>query len=239
MEKMSDFNHDQPQTMAEIGVHELVIELVKKYLPKPCHIVDVGSGQGAFARLLLKEGHRVVALDIDDSKLKTPEVELRLCDFNKNFAQDVFDENEKFDAVIAIEVIEHLENPFEFVRQCRKLLKESGLLIITTPNVEAVNSRLIYLYTGRMVGFGEYETVPTGHITPIFGWKADYIMRDVGLKIIYQGYSKVSYFAGPGLKGKIGSLMVKILEKFVKGNQGGATLIIIAKLEEGAATNQK
>ena len=228
---MLDSNNSQPRSMAELGVHELVIQLVKKYLPNHGKVVDIGSGEGAFARLLTNEGHTVIALDIDDSKLKTPEIELRLCDFNKNFAQEAFEEDEKFDAVIAIEVIEHLENPFAFVRECRKLLKTNGILIITTPNVEAVNSRLIFLYKGRMMSFGEYETVPTGHITPIFSWKAEYIMREAGLKIIYWGYSKVSYFAGAGIKGKIGSLMVKLLETIVKGNQGGGTLIIIAKLE--------
>ena len=231
LETRGDAHNSQPNSMAESGVHEIAFRLIKKYLPNPGKVVDIGSGEGAFSQLLISEGHSVVALDLDVGKLKTPEIELRLCDLNKDFVNEAFGYGEKFDAVIAIEVIEHLENPFAFVRECRKLLVDDGILLITTPNVEAVNSRLLYLYKGRLFNFGEFETVPTGHITPIFGWKAEYILRQAGMHIVYRGYSDVSYFAGAGLKGKIGRLMVRLLEKIVKGDQGGPTLIVIAKPE--------
>ncbi len=233
---MVELKENEPRPMTEQSAHDLVLGLVKKYLPKAGKIIDVGAGEGAFARSLVNEGHSVIALDIDDSKLKTPEIELRLCDFNKKFVQNIFSEDEKFDAVIAIEVIEHLENPFDFVRECRKLLTSNGILIVTTPNVEAVNSRLIYLYTGRMLSFGEYETVPTGHITPVFAWKAEYLLREAGFKIIWQGYNEKSYYAGVGIKGKIGSLFVKMLEKIVKGPKGGKTLVVVAKVKDDKAS---
>lgn len=41
---------------------------------------------------------------------------------------------EQFDTVIAAEIIEHLENPSEFLRGAREILKNSGILIISTPN---------------------------------------------------------------------------------------------------------
>jgi len=39
-----------------------------------------------------------------------------------------------FDTIIAAELIEHLENPARFLRECKIILKDDGLLLITTPN---------------------------------------------------------------------------------------------------------
>lgn len=41
---------------------------------------------------------------------------------------------EKFDTVVAGEILEHLENPIKFLQDCYKLLNKNGLLIISTPN---------------------------------------------------------------------------------------------------------
>lgn len=43
-------------------------------------------------------------------------------------------EKESFDNVIAGDVIEHLENPSHFLRECNRVLKQSGRLIISTPH---------------------------------------------------------------------------------------------------------
>lgn len=39
-----------------------------------------------------------------------------------------------FDTVIAGEILEHLENPFAFLRECKRVVKSGGCVIITTPN---------------------------------------------------------------------------------------------------------
>ena len=72
---------------------------------------------------------------------------------------------EQFDVITAIEIIEHLENPTHFLRECRKLLKPGGVLLITTPNIESVPSRIKLLFKGKIKHFGKGDD-PT-HISPI------------------------------------------------------------------------
>jgi SAM-dependent methyltransferase len=42
--------------------------------------------------------------------------------------------NQKFDTIICAELLEHLENPYQFLRELHTLLKKEGALIISTPN---------------------------------------------------------------------------------------------------------
>jgi cyclopropane fatty-acyl-phospholipid synthase-like methyltransferase len=53
-----------------------------------------------------------------------------------------------FDAVISTEGIEHLENHFAFLRETARILKPGGLLILTTPNITALRSRVRFFFSG-------------------------------------------------------------------------------------------
>ena len=53
--------------------------------------------------------------------------------------------NAEFDVVVAIEVIEHLENPWATMRRIFSLLKSGGIAIVTTPNSENIRGYLSLL----------------------------------------------------------------------------------------------
>jgi len=46
--------------------------------------------------------------------------------------------NESYDTIIAGEVIEHLNSPFNFLKECKRIMKPDGRLIITTPNMNSI-----------------------------------------------------------------------------------------------------
>ncbi|MGC2239028.1 MAG: methyltransferase domain-containing protein [Pyrinomonadaceae bacterium] len=224
-------NSITPASMAGIGTHEIVLELIRKYFDKPVRMADLAAGEGAFSIKLKELGHEVVAIDASRDYWKAPEIDLKIQNLDSEFAEKILSNDNKFDAVIAIEIIEHLENPFRFARECAKLLKSGGLLFLTTPNVEAVYSRLIFLYTGRLNSFGEYETVRPAHITPIFKWKLDMLLSEAGFDIIEEDFNPQVFAEGTNLKIKISGFIAKILNPFVKGEKGGESRIIIARLK--------
>ncbi|OGC91922.1 hypothetical protein A3D85_01090 [Candidatus Amesbacteria bacterium RIFCSPHIGHO2_02_FULL_47_9] len=105
--------------------------------------LDVGSGSGVSLLELAKLGHEVYGLEPDRNTIRmAKELNLKVhfgfienCPFPKNF----------FDYITASQVIEHTSDPVKFVLECKKFLSDTGKMIITTPNIEALHCRL----TGR------------------------------------------------------------------------------------------
>ncbi|HEX8763911.1 MAG TPA: class I SAM-dependent methyltransferase, partial [Candidatus Acidoferrum sp.] len=56
--------------------------------------------------------------------------------------------NRSFDAVVSTEGIEHLENHYSFLREMHRILKPGGSLILTTPNITALRSRVRFFGSG-------------------------------------------------------------------------------------------
>ena len=221
----------EPVSMAGVGTHELVLELFRKFLPAPVRVMDLAAGQGAFSIKLRDLGHEVHAVDVSRDQWKVPDIPITIADLDTEFAAEIVDTGDKFDALVAIEIIEHLENPFRFIRECSKLLKPGGLLFLTSPNVEAINSRLMFLYTGRLNGFGAYETVRPAHITPIFKWKLDMMLDEARFSILHESYNRVGFGASRmNLKPRIASVIGRILSPIVKGEKGGEGRIVVARL---------
>ena len=220
-----------PSSMAGIGTHEIVFELIKKHLPSPSRVVDLAAGEGAFSVRLKALGHEVLAVDASRDNWKVPDIELQVQNLDSEFAEKMLNGDNKFDAIVAIEIIEHLENPFCFARECAKLLKQGGLLFLTTPNVEAIFSRLVFLYTGRLNSFGEYETVRPAHITPIFRWKLEMLLKEAGFDVIWEGFNQQIHAEGTNFKVKASGFVARMLNPFLKGEKGGEGRIIVARLK--------
>jgi 2-polyprenyl-3-methyl-5-hydroxy-6-metoxy-1,4-benzoquinol methylase len=220
-----------PASMAGIGTHEIVLEQIRKYLPEPSRIADLAAGEGAFSVKLKELGHDVTAIDASRDYWKATGIDLQIQNLDSEFAEKIVNNDNKFDAVVAIEIIEHLENPFRFARECAKLLKPGGFLFLTTPNVEAVFSRLIFLYTGRLNSFGAYETVRPAHITPIFRWKLEMLLDEANFEIIWEGFNPQVYAEGTNLKVRLSGFIARILSPFLKGDKGDESRIVIARLK--------
>lgn len=104
-------------------------------LLKEAKILEVGSGLGYLTYSLYKAGyHSIKGLDISQEAVdKAIDVlgNYYVCADIYQYAED---NKAMFDAILLTEVIEHVENPLNFIEALCKLLKKGGSIIMTTPN---------------------------------------------------------------------------------------------------------
>ncbi len=124
------------------NLHDLVWELLKDH--KPGSLLDVPSGPGYFAQKASQNGFKAIAAEIDPSLHVLSGVDYASFDMGGTFPYA----DASFDYIVSIEGIEHTENSFRFLRECSRVLKPSGRLFLTTPNVSCLQNRLLFLLTG-------------------------------------------------------------------------------------------
>jgi 2-polyprenyl-3-methyl-5-hydroxy-6-metoxy-1,4-benzoquinol methylase len=162
------------------NLHQEVFQVIVGLgLPPGGAALDVGAGEGAFSSRLLDQGFRVTAIELEPGRFQAPAPCLNL-DLNRDFAGSV---DQKFDLIVAMEIAEHLRDPRHLISECLGLLKPTGTLIVSSPNVESWLSRIRFLREGRFHWFDEASYHSVGHITPILSWQVAQICREHGAEI--------------------------------------------------------
>ena len=213
------------------NLHEECISLLKRIgLPAGATVLDVGAGEGAFSQRLIDEGFRVSAVDSRPGEFR-PKAEFRNIDLNMDFDSKWADE---FDSVVAIEVIEHLFNPRHFIRNCLRLLKNNGYLLVTSPNPENWLSRIRFLRQGRFLWFGEHDYRNTGHITPIFSWQIVQICEELSADLVsihHTSNGPLLRWLGNGFLGLITNktFYLGALYPFMRGRRDGEVNIYLIR----------
>ncbi len=138
---------------------------------KSMQVLILGAGSGYFDKRLLDDGFKNIdAIEYIPEYYKVRGTRLYSYDLNLPWSGKLLSQNgnRKYDLIIAIEVIEHLENQFLLMREIKNILSYKGSILITSPNVSSSFSRWRYLLTGYLEYFGPVELDGTGHIHPLF-----------------------------------------------------------------------
>lgn len=97
-------------------------------------VIDVGCGTGYFAYQVAKRGGNVLGIDYSEEAIRIakeryqhPNLVYKKIDVSKKII-------EKFDVVVSIGTLEHMDNPFLMLKKLKKSLKQGGKIIITSPN---------------------------------------------------------------------------------------------------------
>jgi len=144
-------------------IYDRIVEVIEEYDLRG-RVLDYGAGIGNLTRRLWALGRfeQIAGADI----LPRPEdlpgaIPWHCLDLNHG---DVVPAA-SFDAVIAAEVIEHLENPREVARELYRILKPGGTLVLSTPNNESIRSLVALLIRGQYVAFD--DSCYPAHITAL------------------------------------------------------------------------
>ena len=113
----------------------IVRRMIKRFGPDSPRILDVGCGTGATTASLLPFGP-VLGLDIGDTALRLARE--RNVTVTRANAVDLPVRNESFDIVVALDVLEHLDDDVAAVRSIRNALEPGGILVATVPAYECL-----------------------------------------------------------------------------------------------------
>jgi SAM-dependent methyltransferase len=135
--------------------HNLIIEILSN-AGKPGKILDAPAGTGTISRKLQDAGFDVSAVDIAPELFKLPGIRCEKADLNARLPyKDGF-----FDYILNSNGIEHLEDQYNFVRECCRILKPTGKLLITTPNILNLKARVAYV----LLGFHTFHDRPHNEV---------------------------------------------------------------------------
>lgn len=98
-------------------------------------VLDVASGTGIGTHLLFKCGAKVcIGIELDHASVRQAASAYSVCNFARGDAMQLCVGDEVVDVVVSFETIEHLPDPAQFLKECRRVLRPGGLLICSTPD---------------------------------------------------------------------------------------------------------
>ena len=168
LSKVYEYHHERTRKTEFSMLEKERGAIFSRWIGTGKKVLDIGCRDGTLTRYFTS-GNDVLGIDIDTKMLaackKKLGIRTRIMDLHGDW-----DIKEKFDAVVAAEVMEHLYYPEIIAQKVANVLKPGGIFIGSVPNAYNVKNRLRYL-------FGKQKNTPLEDRTHInqFSYK---ILRD-------------------------------------------------------------
>ncbi len=148
-------------------------------------VLELGSGPGSMTRLLADNQCRVTALELDPEAIKIVAQyceQVYSCDLNDPEWHSVLSGLDKFEVIVAGDVLEHLLDPWTILESLHPLLEKDGYVVVSLPHM-AHNAIVACLLTG------DFEYQPWGlldktHIRFFAIKNIQRLFNDAGFKIV-------------------------------------------------------
>ena len=101
------------------------------------NILDIGCGGGLLSEPMSRMGANVTGIDASDKNIKIAKLHSKENKLKINYlcsSPEKLKSKKKFDVVLNMEIVEHVEDIDFFLNSCSKLLKKNGLMFIATIN---------------------------------------------------------------------------------------------------------
>jgi 2-polyprenyl-6-hydroxyphenyl methylase/3-demethylubiquinone-9 3-methyltransferase len=104
---------------------------------KKVKILDVGCGGGLLSEPMCRMGADVTAIDASKKNIEVAKIHAKkdklkikyICTSPDNYKTDI-----KYDVILNMEIVEHVEDINVFIKSCSKLLKKNGIMFVATLN---------------------------------------------------------------------------------------------------------
>ena len=145
-------------------------------------VLDLPAGNGLLTDALRAMGHEVTCGDINRERADYHFVDMS--------ARLPFDDA-SFDAALCLEGVEHLVDPVVFIAELARLIRPGGHIVLSTPNVMSLYSRLHFLFTGAYYQFNPAavpsvapnEAADRGHVFPLSYFQLRYLFAHNGMQV--------------------------------------------------------
>ena len=122
-------------------IKENIIETFKldnrKKPLKDIKILDIGCGGGLLSEPMCRLGATVTAIDASEKNINVAKLHSKKNNLKINYictSPERLSDNNKFDVILNMEIIEHVEDVNFFLKSCSKLLKKDGIMFVATLN---------------------------------------------------------------------------------------------------------
>ena len=134
-------NSKYKDTVALNLEHKRRLGILLKYVLKDERIMDYGCASGEFVNYAGRE-FEIYGCDVSSDAIESAKE--RFSQYKNRFytTKELAKSAEHFSCICLWDVIEHIEYPNELIRNLRKMLKEDGLMILSTPDVGAFFSKI-------------------------------------------------------------------------------------------------
>ena len=104
---------------------------------KNLRVLDIGCGGGLMSEPITRLGGKVTGIDASEKNIKVAQLHAEKNNLKINYlnkSPENLDDNEKYDVILNLEIVEHVEDLQLYLKSCSRLLKKNGIMFTATLN---------------------------------------------------------------------------------------------------------
>ena len=184
------------------------LNIAEKFLlkSKDKKILDVGCSSGSVLKIASDLGYKVKGVDTAIKPVLTAR-KLGFNVFHGTLSDAKYQDNE-FDLIILFEILEHIVDPVDLIKECHRILKKNGCLLINTPNHDSWSAKFL-----REKWIGYSLTKMGGHISFFSPDSIKILSKTLNMMPVYIKTRNVSFFYKENFSNKA---LYKLLKMFTE-----------------------